>query len=52
MQCYVRYDRKLGKWVIIQQDTGKIISKCDSQPQAEQRCAQLQTEISFMYKRK
>jgi hypothetical protein len=53
MPYNVRYDRKLGKWVVCKQDTGKILGKHDTKPQAEkQKAAILINEHAPNIKRK
>lgn len=33
----VKFERKLGKWVVYKKDTGKIIGKHDTQTKAEKQ---------------
>jgi len=53
MPYSVRFDRKLGKWVVVKQDSGKILGRHDTKPQAEkQKTAILINEHTPKSKRK
>lgn len=53
MPYSVRYDRRLGKWTVVKQDTGKILGKHDTKEKAEsQKTAILINEHSPKSKRK